>query len=98
MAWTEEVSDDAEFKYGIARGSDLGKIIMGQKPSWSKHNGYLLPPLDGDPEQVSTDLFDLVWNKLAQPHDPMKCAMLGGFMCVVETELINELAAVVTKH
>lgn len=98
MAWTEEVTDDAEFQYGIARGSDLNKIIMAQKPSWSKHNGYLLPPTDGDAEQASIKLFDKIWKKFTTPHDPMKCAMLGGFMCVIETELVNDLASVVTKH
>ena len=98
MAWTEEVSDDAEFQYGIARASDLNKIIMAQKPSWSKHNGYLLPPIDDDAEQASIKLFDEVWDKFTTPHDPMKCAMLGGFMCVVETELVTELSSVVTKH
>ncbi|MGI9463886.1 MAG: hypothetical protein ACR2OM_08100 [Aestuariivirgaceae bacterium] len=98
MAWTKEVSDDPGFKYGIVRGSDLSKTIMKLKPSWSKHNGYLLPPPSSNPEQASTDLFDRCWDKLAKPHDPMKCAMLGGFMCVVETELVDELSSVVTKH
>lgn len=98
MAWTEEVSEDAEFQHAIARGKDLKKTIKAQKAKWSEQDGYLMPPLDDDPVQASVDLFDLCWQSIVKPHDPKKCAMLGGFMCVVETELVNELAADVSKH
>ena len=98
MASTDDVSEDSEFEYGIARGRDLREMIAADTAEWHEDNGYLLPPLDGDPVGASTDFFDRCWNEITQPHDPKKCALLGGFMCVVETELINELSAKTPKH